>query len=255
MTLNLQAIAFLLGAGLIIVAIVGGGVEVRDLRVPPMAAIPRTLAAVFGGLLMLGATPLGPALLGNIWAISATNSVQTIRQNAVTNVASAGNAAAPAPTPAATIPANAAAVPANVAESATAAAVAVPARPVQAGGDAEQPAVPQTAPADPTDREITVSDLLGKNQKYERVGIRVNGKSVGTLSIDASNPSDSVSFRVRGNDTYELSGNDAVYIDGQPVGRSITGSGTFSSDIDRRRYRLWQVFFDPPLLTLELRAD
>jgi hypothetical protein len=205
-----------------------------------MAAIPRALAAVFGGLLMLGATGIGASLLGDISGAPSGNTVQANTQNTATNTVSAGNVATPAP---------AAALPANVV------------LPAPAAADPPQPAAPQAAPADPiaaapsTDREITVSDLLARNQRYERVNIRVNGKSVGAVSIDASNPSDSVSFRVRGGDTYELSGNDAVYIDGQLVGRSITGSGTFNAEDDRRQYGLWQKGRQENRLTLELRAE
>jgi hypothetical protein len=218
MTLNLQAIAFLLGAGLIIAAIVGGGLEIRDLRVPPMRPVARTLAAVFGALLMIGATPVGLAVWNKVnsssSAVAATeNTKKVIKTNTDTE---AMNIVAPAPAPGSTL----------------------------------IPAI-----AEVPDREVTVADLLGTHQRYERVAVRVNGRSVGVLSIDQSNPSDSLSFRVRGGDTYELSGNDAVYVDGELKGRSITGSGTFSSRDDRRHYRLWQVSRDDAVLTIELRAD
>lgn len=46
--MSIETISFLLGAGLIAIAILGGGIEIRELKVPQVGTFSRGLAFVFG---------------------------------------------------------------------------------------------------------------------------------------------------------------------------------------------------------------
>jgi hypothetical protein len=53
MTLDLNAITFLFGAGLLAVAILGGGFEVKELKVPKVGGLARFLSGVVGAVFVL----------------------------------------------------------------------------------------------------------------------------------------------------------------------------------------------------------
>lgn len=65
MNVPITVASFAFGCVFIAIAIVGGGVSIRDLTIPQMSIASRTLAIVFGGLLMVGPV-VNPALLARI---------------------------------------------------------------------------------------------------------------------------------------------------------------------------------------------
>lgn len=46
--MSIETISFLLGAGLIVVAVIGGGIEIRELKIPPIGTAARAASLLFG---------------------------------------------------------------------------------------------------------------------------------------------------------------------------------------------------------------
>jgi hypothetical protein len=53
MEISVHSLTFLLGCVLIVVAIIGGGFEITQIRIPKVGFIARTMAAIFGSILLL----------------------------------------------------------------------------------------------------------------------------------------------------------------------------------------------------------
>jgi hypothetical protein len=62
MTLSIQTVTFLLGCGLLIIAILGGGLEIKEVKIPTLPSLPRAMSGLFGALLVALAL-IKPALL------------------------------------------------------------------------------------------------------------------------------------------------------------------------------------------------
>jgi hypothetical protein len=52
MTITLQTLTFGLGCVLLVLAIVGGGLEVKEVKIPVLPVLPRALSGMFGALLI-----------------------------------------------------------------------------------------------------------------------------------------------------------------------------------------------------------
>jgi hypothetical protein len=62
MSLTIQTLTFLLGCGLVVVAIFGGGLEIKEVKIPTLPVFPRALSATFGCVLV-GLALFRPELL------------------------------------------------------------------------------------------------------------------------------------------------------------------------------------------------
>jgi|GEM_PF-3821265 len=106
--MSLEAITFILGCGLIIIAIVGGGIEAKEVKVPKLSPLPRLLSAVFGIILMAGATGAAQTMMSWKNAAGAGNEIaeagagagnetaEAAADNSAAAAAAAGNSAAAA---------------------------------------------------------------------------------------------------------------------------------------------------------------
>jgi len=52
MSMSIMTLTFLVGLALIVVAIVGGGIEIKEVKIPPLPIVPRTLSFVVGCILL-----------------------------------------------------------------------------------------------------------------------------------------------------------------------------------------------------------
>lgn len=52
-SLTVSGLTFLVGLGLLVIAIAGGGIEVKELRFPTLGTVPRLLSALLGSILMV----------------------------------------------------------------------------------------------------------------------------------------------------------------------------------------------------------
>jgi hypothetical protein len=52
-TLNIQLITFAFGAMLLLIGILGGGFEIKELKIPQVGRVPRFLAALVGALFII----------------------------------------------------------------------------------------------------------------------------------------------------------------------------------------------------------
>lgn len=226
--MSLQTLAFLLGCGLIIVGIVGGGIEAREVKVPKLSPIPRFLSAVFGVGLVFGAVGGLSGYAGGPPDSSAANAAP---------VAAVANSAAPvAPLPAAPLP------PAANGPAENAAAPA-----------AEPPEAP-AAPAREGVRSVRLSDELGPDQEYERIQVIVSGRQVGLIALDRDHRRQIVSVEIEEGDEYTLIGSEASrQADGSVRVRTIRGSGTF--DGDHSTYILWSDNQTAEIVSAELRGE
>lgn len=228
--MSLQTLAFLLGCGLIVIAIVGGGIEAKEVKVPKLSAIPRLLSAVFGIGLVFGAVGGLSSHTGGPPDASAANAAP---------VAALANSAAPVapPTvaPAATLP--------PVVEGPAANAAA----PVVAPS-------PPPAPAEVGMRTVRISDSLGPEQQYERIQVIIRGRQVGLIALDSSHRQQTFDVEVREGDEYTLVGSEAsLEEDGSVRTRTISGGGTF--DGEHASYILWSDTHSAEIRQAELRGQ
>ena len=235
--MSLQTLAFLLGCGLIVIAIVGGGIEAREVKVPKLSPIPRFLSAVFGIGLVVGAVgglsgyagPPDSSAANAAPVAAAANSAGPVAASAEP-VASPPAAPAATPPPAATDPALAAAAP------------------------AAEPAEAPAAPARPGLRMARLSDTLGEQQEYERIQVFVGGRQVGLIALDRNNRRQIINVEVAEGDEYTLVGSEASrYPDGSLRIRTIRGGGTF--DGEHRNFAFTATDQTAEITTAELRGE
>jgi hypothetical protein len=188
--MTIEFIAFVAGLILLIAAIVGGGFEVKELKVPKLGLVARVGSAIFGAVLLLGPTGYFVKLRD---FISPPAPVQTARQP---DAPPGGQPPAPAPAP-----------PGPVAE---------------------------VAP------EVVIEDELGTNQQYERINVFINGQSAGTLSIDHGQPMQTLVFRAKPGDRYQLTGSEATREGEEVLVRRVRGGGVLP-DSPHKRYGLAQL--------------
>jgi hypothetical protein len=170
-TVGIGWTSFVFGLLLLFVAIVGGGFEIREVKVPQVGWGVRTAAALIGiAFLVLGIVGFQKANAGVL----------------------------PAP------PASASPEPRNV-----------PVVPTENPG-------PPAAPLD-----FTVSDQLGDGQITEQIRVHIDGRLVGTLTVDAAHPHSTVTVTVPrpGRYSYELASQSTFILDGETVELPGRGSG------------------------------
>jgi hypothetical protein len=169
--MTIDIIIGLFGGLLIFVAIVGGGFELRELKVPKVGRVARAAAAVVGSLLLLFAIPSS--------AYSDDPPMPTITTS-------------PPPT--------------------------TPSQPI------ETP-VPRTV-------DFTIQDELGDNQITEQIKVHVDGRLVGTLTVDVAHPRASLTVTVTspGRHSYTLSSLTVFEFDDGTV-EEISGYGHGHVDV------------------------
>jgi len=231
--MTLQTLAFLLGCGLIVIAIVGGGIEAKEVKVPKLSPLPRLLSAGFGIGLVAGAVGGLSGYAGGAPDASAANAAPVA---AVANSAAPAALAAPPAAPAAPLP---------PAANDPAASAAPPA--------AETP-VPPPARQREGVRTVRLSDELGPDQEYERVQAFVAGRQVGLIALDRNNRRQVINVEVAEGDEYTLIGSEASrQPDGTVRVRTVRGSGTF--DGDHSTYILWSDDQTAEIVSAELRGQ
>lgn len=161
--MNVNLLAFVFGALLLFVAIIGGGFELRELKVPKVGWAPRAVALVVGVL-----------FIGVGFAYGTEPAV----------------AAKETPPPRSVAP------------------------------------PPESHPID-----FTITDQLGQDQVAERVEVRVDGKTVGTLNIDLVHPTASLTVTVprAGSYAYEL--RSTTYLEYQDGTYELDGEGNGQIDV------------------------
>lgn len=198
-----QTIAFVCGIGLIIVSILGGGIEAKEVRLPQLGIGSRILAAIFGALLLAGA---GGLLDRYIKPVAITkplppaDATVTARTTTSASVPISTPSSNPQPAPLEQLKA-----------SPTASPVSRSTLPVKKGTD------------------VTVVNYLGRDQIYEKIAVIVNGHKVGTLSVNQNESFDAIKVRVKPGDRYTLSGTLGMNEGGELVTYPESGSGVFSS--------------------------
>jgi hypothetical protein len=167
--MDVYLIAFIFGALLLFVAIIGGGFELKELKVPRVGWAPRAVALVTG-LVFLG--------------FGVANSFAT--------------------TPA----------------------------------EARPPATSQPAPAgtNPGTVDFVVTDELGEGQVSERVAVEIDGRTVGTLTVDMVHPSASITVTMQraGTYPYELDST-AVFDTGDESFPELEGHGSGQLQVTANR--------------------
>jgi hypothetical protein len=162
--MSIEVLAFAFGIVLLFVAIVGGGFELRELKVPKVGRIARVvsgIAAVIFLLIGFGAT----------------------------SVADTGPAAPPATTS------------------------------VENGGQTTS-----------TPIDFTVRDELGDGQLTEQITVNIDGRMVGTLTVDAVHPDATVTVTVPkpGQYDYSLDSRSTFDLDSGPTEIPGHGAGTIN---------------------------
>jgi hypothetical protein len=170
--MSIELLAFVFGILLLFVAIVGGGFELRELKVPRVGKVARVVSALLGVLfLMVGFSGSTMEPIGQAPAQAKTNET-------------------PVTTPA-------------------------------------PPAPPE--PADPVD--FTVVDQLGELQITEQITVQIDGRKVGTLTVDTVHETSELTVTVPepGRYDYTLESQTMFDHDGEPV--EIPGYGTGEIDV------------------------
>jgi hypothetical protein len=200
--MSLQTLAFLLGCGLIVIAIVGGGIEAKEVKVPQLSPIPRILSAFFGIGLVVGAVGglSGFANWGN--EVSDSNAAEAAAANALA-----------AATPVVALPLVGNATEMN-----------------SVGPAVVEP--PPPPPPPPGTRSATLTDSLGPGQEYERIQVFVGGRQVGLIALDVNNHNQSITVEIHPGVEYTLVGTEASRDEEGLHTRTIRGSGTFDSSED-----------------------
>jgi hypothetical protein len=177
--LSVQLLAFFFGILLLFVAIVGGGFEIRELKVPRVGWVTRVVSAVVGAFFLTIGFP----------GITATDAP-----------AGLASAQAEGTRPAATT------------------------------------ATTTQAPVD-----FVIRDELGEGQITEQISVHIDGRMVGTLTVDAVHPSSSLTVTVPKAGTHDYILDSRTTFDGdEPV--EIPGHG--SGQIDVRAGASFSVVFE-----------
>jgi hypothetical protein len=189
--MSIELLAFFFGILLLFVAIVGGGFEVRELKVPRVGRIARIVSAVAGVLFL------------------------TLGFSGTTVPEVGGSPVAHADTP------------------------------IQA------PKEPNATPPSPVD--FTIQDELGELQITEQITVHIDGRMVGTLTVDAVHPTSTVTVTVPepGRYNYTLESSTTFDLENGPT--EIPGHGR--GQIDVKDGSAFSVFYDigETELSLELR--
>jgi hypothetical protein len=182
--MSVQLLAFFFGILLLFVAIVGGGFELRELKVPRVGWVTRVVSAVVGAFfLVLGfpgiTAPDGPG-------------IPSAQAEAINRAPTTPTAATTATT---------------------------------------------QAPVD-----FVIRDELGEGQITEQITVHIDGRMVGTLTVDAVHPSSSLTVTVPkpGAHEYILDSRTTFDDGGQPV--EVPGHG--SGQIDVRAGASFSVVFE-----------
>jgi hypothetical protein len=178
--MSIELLAFFFGILLLFVAIVGGGFEVRELKVPRVGRIARMVSAVAGVLFLT---------LG----FSGT----TVPEVARSPVAHADT-------------------------------------PVQA------PTEPTAPP--PSSVDFTVQDELGELQITEQITVHIDGRMVGTLTVDAVHPTSTLTVTVPEPGRYEYTLESSTMFDLDSGPTEIPGHG--SGQIDVKAGSAFSIVYD-----------
>lgn len=113
---------------------------------------------------------------------------------------------------------------------------------------------PVVTPAQASTVDFVVSDELGVGQISERISVTIDGRSVGTLTVDMVHPSGEIVVTVPrgGAHRYELTGTMAVQDgSGEPITRGAYGTGIVSVSAGRRFSLVGDFTADPVLVALQ----
>ena len=191
-----QFIGISVGFFLIIVAIMGGGVEVKEIKIPRLSGWARFGSALLGA---------GIAL-----ASSGFNSAETrAAAYAATANQSPGGEATNETVPERTVPD----------ESANS----------QTAGPESEPEPEVPPPPPPPAGYVTIIDKLGEGQEYERVVVYLNGETAGRLSVDQSERMDRL--RVPADNSvvrYHLEGTERGFQSAGMITHRLEGQGTIT---------------------------
>lgn len=198
--MSTQTVAFLVGIGLLFVAILGGGITAKDVTIPPLPILPRLLCGVLGAVLFvfgLGLTSVflqmassqdSPSQNGS----DAASSDGARRDQTGSSRSSSGRS--------------------DAGRSRSAQSRHCQNPPSQSAHDAAA---------------IEISDRLGPGQVYERIDLTVAGSAAGTLCVDRSAPQASIWIPPAGPDAaWRASGSEATALSGGVRVRTIEGEGT-----------------------------
>jgi hypothetical protein len=168
--MSIELLAFFFGLLLLFVAIVGGGFEIRELKVPRVGRVARLVSAIAGVLfLMLG-----------------------FSGSTATDIPGASRAEANEP-------------------------------PTQTTATA-------TAPT-PSAIDFTVKDELGDLQITEQISVHIDGRMVGTLTVDAVHPTSTVTVTVPKPGRYDYTLDSRTTFDLESGPTEIPGHGSGQIDV------------------------
>ncbi len=190
-----QFIGITVGLFLIIVAIMGGGVEVKEIKIPRLSGWARFGSALLGA--------------GIAMASSGFNYAETqASAYAATANQSADSAATNQAVPEAVEPEEAAN--SQVAETET----------------EPEPELPPPPP--PPAGYVTIIDRLAQGQEYERVAVSVNGETLGKLTVDPGQRMDRLQILADGREVrYYLDGTERGF-QGEGLITRLEGRGTIT---------------------------
>jgi hypothetical protein len=163
--MNMDVLSYVFGIVLLFIAIVGGGFEVRELKVPRVGRVARAVSGVTGVLFLL----IGFAVSG---------------------------AASPNPSP-------------TPAPATTAAA---------SNGGTASPI------------HLAVQDQLGEGQITEQIAVHIDGRMVGTLTVDEVNPSSTLTVTLPKAGQYDYSLDSTTVFDHSEGPIEVPGHGAGTLD-------------------------
>jgi hypothetical protein len=185
-----QFIGISVGCFLIIIAIMGGGVEVKEIKIPRLSGWARFGSAVLGAAIAMASSGIEPA----------DTQAAAYSPPAIENASGATANLAMAETP----------EPAEESNSQE----AVP-----------EAQVPPT-PAAPSGY-VTITDRLAQSQEYERIRVYINGTAVGRLAVDQNERMDRLQVPADGSlVSYYLEGTQRGDLGTGPVVLRLEGEGT-----------------------------
>lgn len=191
-----QFIGISVGFFLIIVAIMGGGVEVKEIKIPRLSGWARFGSALLGAGIALASSGINSA------------------GSQATAYAATGNQSFASEATGEAVPATA------KADEASNSQIAEP----------EPEPEPELPPPAPTPAGyVTIIDRLGPGQEYERVAVSLNGETVGELTIDQGRrmarvriPADNSVVR------YHLDGTERGFQSAGLITHRLEGQGTIA---------------------------
>ncbi|MEA3016441.1 MAG: hypothetical protein QOI38_1163 [Sphingomonadales bacterium] len=188
-----QFIGVSVGFFLIIVAIMGGGVEVKEIKIPRLSGWARFGSALLGAGLALASSGFSP---GETQAVAYAPPT--------TNSAAAGATNQTAET-------------------------AEPDPPANSQGAEPEPAPPPPPPPPPPAGYVTIIDRLGPGQEYERVVVYLNGQAVGRLAIDQGERVDRLRIPADNRPVrYHLEGTERGFQSAGLITHRLDGQGTIT---------------------------